>query len=170
MSDMTNESGGAGPSHRGAEVGVALFIAAIGAIAILGSLKVGVAWGAEGPGAGFFPFYIGLIIIIASAVNLAHVFMTPDDGSLFANWHQLRQVASVVVPTAVYVAVIPSIGIYVSSVLLIALFMRWLGKYRWTTVASVALAVPILTFFMFEIWFLVPLPKGPLERLLGFSA
>jgi hypothetical protein len=55
-------------------------------------------------------------------------------------------------------------------VLLIALFMRWLGKYRWTTVAPVALAVPILTFFMFEIWFLVPLPKGPLERLLGFSA
>ena len=168
MSETTHESGGTGPSHRGVEVGVALFIAALGVIAVIGSMKIGSGWSAEGPQAGFFPFYIGLIIVIACAVNLAKIFLTPDDGEVFANWTQLRQVASVVVPTAVYVFAIPQIGMYVASALLIAVFMRWLGRYRWSVVAGVSVAVPILTLFMFEIWFLVPLPKGPVERMLGF--
>lgn len=168
MSETANEAGGTGPSHRSAEVGVALVIALLGVIAVVGSRQIGAGWGAEGPQAGFFPFYIGLILIISCAVNLAKVFMTADDGAVFANWHQLRQVGAVVIPTAVYVAAIPTIGIYVSSALLIAVFMRWLGHYAWSIVAAVAVVVPVLTFFMFEIWFLVPLPKGPLERMLGF--
>jgi len=149
-------------------VGVALAIAVVGIVAVIGSMRIGSGWGPEGPEAGFFPFYIGLIIVIASAVNLTKVFLAHDDGSLFANWTQLRQVGSVVAPTTVYVFIIPYLGIYVSSFLLIALFMRWLGHYRWSIVAAVSVLVPIATFFMFEIWFLVPLPKGPVERLLGF--
>ena len=73
-----------------------------------------------------------------------------------------------VIPTAIYVALIPYIGIYVSSALLIALFMKWLGKYSWSVVIGISILVPILTFLMFEIWFLVPLPKGPLEVMLGY--
>ena len=72
------------------------------------------------------------------------------------------------VPTAIYVAVIPWIGIYVASGLLIAVFMRWLGQYGWSMVAAIALGVPIVTFLVFEKWFLVPLPKGPIEAYLGF--
>jgi hypothetical protein len=150
------------------EVGVALAIAALGIIAVIGSLRIGAGWSPEGPQAGFFPFYIGLIIIISCGVNLAKVFLSADDGAVFADWHQLRQVGSVVVPTAVYVFAIPYIGMYVASAVLIAVFMRWLGRYRWTVVVPIAIAVPVLTFFMFEIWFLVPLPKGPLERLFGY--
>jgi hypothetical protein len=75
---------------------------------------------------------------------------------------------AVVVPTTIYVALIPYIGIYVASALLIAAFMVWLGKYRVVVAIPVAIVVPLLTFFMFEIWFLVPLPKGPLEKLLGY--
>jgi hypothetical protein len=168
MNELTNESGGTGPSHRSAEVGVALVVAAIGLISIIGSLRVGVGWGAEGPQAGFFPFYVGVIIVISCAVNLAQIFMTANDGAVFADWGQLRQVLSVVVPTAVYVAIIPYVGMYVASMLLIAVFMIWLGRYRWTMAIAVAIGVPILTFFMFEVWFLVPLPKGPIENLLGY--
>ncbi len=168
MSDISHESGGAGPSHRAAEIGVACAIALLGGIAIIGSLKVGVAWGAEGPGAGFFPFYIGIILVLASAINLARVFRSDNTGEIFATWSQIRQVVAVVVPTAVYVAAIPFLGMYLSSFLLVALFMRWLGKYGWTTVFGVAAGVTLLTFFMFEKWFLVPLPKGPVEAMLGF--
>ena len=39
---------------------------------------------------------------------------------------------------------------------------------RWHIAVAVAVAVPVLTFLMFEIWFLVPLPKGPLESFLGY--
>jgi hypothetical protein len=109
-----------------------------------------------------------LAVIISCAVNLAKIIKSPADGELFADWGQLRQVTSVVIPTAIYVALIPYIGIYVSSALLIALFMKWLGKYSWSVVIGISILVPILTFLMFEIWFLVPLPKGPLEVMLGY--
>ena len=64
--------------------------------------------------------------------------MEPDDGQLFADWAQLRQVLCVLVPTTIYALMIPYLGIYVSSIILIALFMKWLGKYPWTTTAAVA--------------------------------
>jgi putative tricarboxylic transport membrane protein len=167
MNETVNETGGTGPSHRRVEAGVAGVIAGLGLITILGSLRVGVGWGPEGPKAGFFPFYIGLIVVFASAVNLVQVFLAAE-GGLFASWAQLRKVVSVLVPTAIYVALIPYTGIYVASALLIAVFMMWLGKYHWRVAIPTAIAVPIFTFAMFEIWFLVPLPKGPLEHLLGY--
>ena len=168
MSETTEETGGTGPSHRSVEVGVALFMALLAAIGIYGSLQVGIGWGSDGPRAGFFPFYVSLLVIISCVINLAQVFRSADDGELFASWGQLRQVLAVVVPTAVYVLIIPYIGIYVSSGLLIMLFMKWLGKYPWTIVLPVAILMPIVTFLMFEIWFLVPLPKGPVEQFLGY--
>jgi hypothetical protein len=46
--------------------------------------------------------------------------------------------------------------------------MRWIGSHRWLTVAAVAVGVPVATFLIFERWFLVPMPKGPLETWLGY--
>ena len=74
---------------------------------------------------------------------------------------------SVVIPTAVYVLVLPYTGIYVASVVLIVGFMIWLGKYKLPISLAVGIGVPIALFLMFEKWFLVPLPKGPLEAMLG---
>ena len=158
----------AGPSHRAVEIGVALTIVGFAALVIVGSVKAGVNWGAEGPRAGFFPFYIGLFIVLASMVNLFTAFFDIPREKLFAEWGQLLRVFSVIVPTTAFVALIPTLGIYVSSVLLIALFMKWLGKYSWLIVAAVSIGVPIATFLVFEKWFLVPLPKGPVEAMLGF--
>ena len=62
---------------------------------------------------------------------------------------------------------VPFLGIYLASALLLAVFMKWLGRYRWGLTFGIAIAVPIIFYFMFEKWFLVPLPKGPIEELLG---
>ena len=123
MSDAAKESGGRGPSHRGVEIGVAAFMALLALIGIYGSLKVGIGWGAEGPKAGFFPFYVNLAVIIACAVNLAKVLASADEGELFAGWDQLKLVLAVVIPTAIYVAAIPYLGIYVASTILIVAFI-----------------------------------------------
>jgi putative tricarboxylic transport membrane protein len=158
----------AGPSHRAVEIGVALAITGFAVLVIIGSVKAGVDWGAEGPRAGFFPFYVAMFILLSSVVNLFSAFMDLPRGQLFAEWGQLGRVVAVIIPTTLFVVLIPWIGIYASSVLLIALFMKWLGKYRWTIVAAVSIAVPVATFVVFEKWFLVPLPKGPLEAMLGY--
>lgn len=168
MTHNAEEAAGAGPSHRNAEIGVAILMAIVAVIGVIGSLKVGIGWAAEGPRAGFFPFYISVIILISCAINIASALRHPDDGSSFATWSQLGKVMQVLVPTAIYALAVPYIGIYVASALLIALFMRWFGRYNWAIIAAVAVGLPIVTFVTFEIWFLVPLPKGPLEAALGF--
>jgi hypothetical protein len=167
MSESSHSTGGTGPSHRSVEIGVALFMALLAVIGIIGSLKVGIGWGAEGPKAGFFPFYISLIVLVSSAFNLIVVLRVYTGRELFAEWRQIRQVLSVVIPTTVYVFAVPLLGMYLSSGLLIAVFMKWIGRYSWPLVLAIAIGVPILTYIMFERWFLVPLPKGPVENWLG---
>jgi len=162
----TNSSNGTGPAHKAVEAGVTVLIALFGAIVIIGSLKAGINWGAEGPRAGFFPFYVGIFILASSVVNLWNGLREAND-ALFAEWGQLRQVMSVVIPTAIYVGSMPFTGLYVASIVFIGWFMRWLGKYSWLTVLVVAFGMPIVTYFIFERWFLVPLPKGPVEEWLG---
>jgi putative tricarboxylic transport membrane protein len=158
----------AGPSHRAVEIGVGFTTAAFAALVIYGSIKAGINWAVDGPRAGFFPFYIGCFILLSSIVNLVSAFVDIPRDKLFAEWGQLGRVFSVIVPTAIFVALIPQIGMYVSSAMLIALFMKWLGKYNWLIIAGIAIGVPVATFLVFEKWFLVPLPKGPVETLLGW--
>jgi hypothetical protein len=167
MSDGAEGAPGAGPSHHAVEAGVAVAMGLFALVVVAGSTQAGIGWGAEGPKAGFFPFYVGLVILVSSAVNFIAAMSARSD-RLFADWGQLRLVMSVLAPTTVYVALVPLIGIYVASILLIAVFMRWLGGYGWPLIASIALGVPIAFFIVFERWFLVPLPKGPIENLLGF--
>jgi hypothetical protein len=167
MSEPSHSSRRSGPSHRSVEIGVTLSIGLLALIGIAGSLQAGIGWAAEGPRAGFFPFYISLIIVISCGVNLVNAMRDFSGRELFAEWSQLRQVVSVVIPATIYVFAVPWLGMYVSSGLLIGVFMKWLGRYRWPMVLAVAIAVPVIIFILFERWFLVPLPKGPLEDWLG---
>ena len=111
----TGSSSNTGPTHKLVEAGVTLLIALFGVIVIIGSVKAGINWGAEGPRAGFFPFYIGIFIVASSAINLWNG-LREDNDELFAEWGQLRQVLSVVIPTAIYVGAMPFTGLYVASI------------------------------------------------------
>ncbi|MES2710409.1 MAG: tripartite tricarboxylate transporter TctB family protein [Pseudomonadota bacterium] len=156
-----------GPSLRAMEIAAALVLIAMGALAVQDSLRVGAGWSSDGPRSGYFPLILGIILILASIGNLVSA-LAMRDAAPFATWAQLRLVGSVLLPTTLYVAVIPLAGIYLPSALLIAFFMARFGGFRWSvSLASGALAA-VVTFVIFEIWFLVALPKGPLEDALGF--
>ena len=132
------------------------------------SVRLGARWADDGPQAGYFPFYIGLIVCLAAAVNFAVALASRKDaGRDFVELDKLKLVLAVLVPAAIYVAVISWTGIYVASALFIAFFMRWLGKYPWWKVGAVSVGTMVVFFLIFESWFKVPLPKGPLENLLG---
>lgn len=166
MSSSPDNSPSAGPRQHLVEVGVAVVMILLGVIAVIGSLRVGTGWGAEGPKSGFFPFWIGLIVIGTSLFNLVRAY-THGSRKVFASWHQIAQVLKVVLPLTIYVGAVPWLGIYVASALLIAGFMRWIGRYGWLLTAAISISLPIIVYITFEIWFLVPLPKGPLEDMLG---
>ena len=156
--------------HRTAEIVVAGFIFLLGAIVIYDSVRLGARWGDDGPQAGYFPFYIGLILCASSAVNLVLAMLNRrDKDRTFVEVGQLKLVLTVLIPSAIYVALIGWTGIYLASALFIAFFMRWLGKYPWWKVAAVSIGNSIAFFVIFEVWFKVPLPKGPLETLLGLN-
>ena len=124
----------------------------------------------HGPRPGYFPFYIGLLICIGAVVNFTRaLLMPPEKNKTFVEVGQLKLVLTVLVPTAIYAALVTWIGIYTASVLFIAFFMRWLGKYAWWKVAVVSVGAVVVFYVVFEIWFKVPLPKGIVERLLGLN-
>ena len=130
-------------------------------------MRLGARWAEDGPQAGYFPFYIAVLMCIASAINLVLAFLKKGDGRAFVGVEQLKLVLSVLVPSVLYVALVAWLGIYVASAIFIAFFMRWLGKYPWWKVAAVSVGNSVVFFLIFEIWFKVPLPKGPVENLLG---
>ena len=154
---------------RGMELVVAGFFMAVACLVMYDSLRVGAGWASDGPEAGYFPFYVGLIMFIASAVTFAvNLLSRKPDLSNFVERSSLVLVLKVLVPTFVYLVVMYYLGIYVSSALYIGLFMMWLGKYSLAKAIPVAVLIPLALFWLFEIAFLIPLPKGPLEAALGF--
>jgi hypothetical protein len=161
-------------SMRVAEVVMAGLFLAFGALVMWDTRRLGASWGDDGPQAGYFPFYIGLFIVISSVANIFRALnLGEKGGEAFVERGQLRMVLLVMVPTVIYVALIAnpwfSLGIYLASAIFIAFFMWYLGKYPWMRIAPVALGVVVFFFLMFEVWFKVPLPKGPVEALFGFQ-
>lgn len=161
-----------GITTRAAEIGTALVMAGIGTAAIWDSLRIGAGWGADGPLSGTFPFWIGLLLVAASLGTMARALPRAlpreDGGSMFVTWPQLRLVMSVLGPTIAYVAAIPFTGIYLASAALVVWFMTRLGGFRLRSAVPAGLATALVAFVVFEIWFLVALPKGPIETWLGY--
>ena len=170
---MSDGEGPEGPrlvSIRTMDIVVALLMLAAAAVVISDSIRVGIGWQEnEGPRAGYFPFYIGVLLGVASAVNLIRaLFDTKGATRTFTTAPAIRQVLAVLLPLLVYVAAVAYIGIYVASAIYMTLFMWYFGKYPVWRGAVIGVAVSIVFFLMFKIWFLVPLPKGPLETWLGY--
>lgn len=156
-----------GISMRAAELAVAAFLLLIGGMVIYDSVRLGAKWGADGPEAGYFPFYIGLLICIGTVLTVIGVLRNKDGSAnkLFVEWGALRQIMQVLIPAAFYVLGIQLIGIYAASAAYIALFMVYLGKYSWIKGVVLGVAVSALTYAMFEVWFKVPLFKGEFNPL-----
>lgn len=150
------------------DVAVAALLLLVGLVVVGDSLRVGIDWAAEGPRAGYFPFYIGLALIGSSVWTIRSAWVRGLNDTGFVERGQLRSVLQVFIPAAVFVAAINWIGIYVAGALYIAGFMAWIGRYSIWHVLPIAILVPVAVFITFEIWFLVPLPKGPVEALLGY--
>lgn len=168
-------------SNRIVEIIVALLFLLGSAIVIIDSVRLGFGWiEGEGPAPGYFPFYIAVFMAVASLATLFQAIMgkIKDGGESFVSVIGFGRVLSVLVPTLLYVMLIgglkigpvaiPGLGLYVASGIFIALFMVVFGKDNPLKALAVGAAVPFVLFLMFEKWFLVPLPKGPLEAMLGF--
>ena len=166
--EQENEAARTGLARGWPEAGVALLLMIGGIIVVTDSIRVGIDWAEDGPRAGYFPFFIGLILLLASAWNLFQAIRhRKTDAALFASWTELRDMVSMLVPMTIFVVAVAFLGLYLPSALLIGFFMRRHGNFGWFTTVVISVGVPVASFLVFERWFLVPLAKGPIEAWLG---
>jgi hypothetical protein len=152
---------------RTAGLTTALVLMAGGLLVVWDSLRLGIGWGTDGPQSGFFPFWLAMFLLGSCAVIATQAWRRAR-GRPFVTREQLRPVLTTLLPSVGFVVLVQWIGLYVGTACFIAFYMRWIGRYRWVPVILLAVLFPVLTFVVFEKWFLVPMPKGPLEAWLGY--
>ena len=158
-------------SNRTMNMAVALGLMAVAGVVMLSCYRLGAGWEKNvGPQSGYFPFYVALFMFVSSGATLLQSLFSHrrQRGDLFFSRSELNMVLHFLIPIAIFVVLALYIGIYISTFVFITYFMMWHGRYSLYRTLPVALAVPIVLFVVFEIWFLVPLPKGPIEAWLGF--
>jgi putative tricarboxylic transport membrane protein len=158
---------------RTADLVTAALLMMLGGIVIYGAAQLGFGWGSEGPQSGFFPFWLAaLMIVISLAIFIQS--LTAASKSDFVTRERFIPVLKVLLPIAGFIFVTdppgpwPGLGLYVAGGLYLGFYMRWVGRHDWRSVVALSVVVPVITFFIFEKWFLVPMPKGPVEAWFGY--
>jgi hypothetical protein len=152
---------------RTADVVTASILMLLGGVVLFDSVQLGMGWGTDGPKSGFFPFWLSLILILTCGAILVQTLYRSSTAS-FVNREQLSSVLKVLWPATAMIVLTHFIGLYVASGLYIGFYMRWIGRHPWLAVVMLSIGIPVGTFIIFEQWFLVPMPKGPLEAWLGY--
>jgi hypothetical protein len=153
-------------SGRSLEAGTASITGIFGAAVAISSLDNGIGWSAAGVDAGTFPFIIGLIILGGSIVNLVQGWLQARDIALGPS--ELKRLSALFVPAAIYVGVIPLIGMYLASAFYVFGALAWhkRGSFLFASIAAIVTAVAL--YLIFELTFQVSLPRGALGGALGF--
>ncbi len=142
-------------------------------IVMYDALRLGSGWGSEGPQSGFFPFWLAALLAAVSLVLLLQAWRSRSEKP-FVTRDQFIPVLKVLGPLAGFILVTDppgpwsGLGLYVAGAVYLGFYMRWVGRHDWRTVVALATVVPVITFLIFETWFLVPMPKGPIEAWFGY--
>jgi hypothetical protein len=143
-----------------------LITAAFGAAVVISSLDNGIGWGAGGVDAGTFPFIVGLIILGGSIFNLLQGWLQPSNVILRPS--ELKRLAALFVPAAIYVGVIPLVGMYVASAFYVFGALAWHKRGSFLFAGLSAIATALALYLIFELTFQISLPRGALGDALGF--
>ena len=151
-------------SRRTAEVWTAAAVGLTGIVVIAESLTHDIGWNETGPGSGYFPFRVGVLLLGASLVRAwqTHRAALAD---MFVTREEFRRSLSVFWPTVALVIAMFPLGCYVPSGVYLAWMMHRYGSRGWMVSAVYGAAVMVAFFLIFDLWFRVPLAKGPLEAL-----
>jgi hypothetical protein len=168
VDDPTAPEGDSPPVARTRTVDAITCAILLGIAGLLGwdNWRTGISWDSTGPEPGYFPFYLSVILGAASLYGIV-VALSKADHEVFVTRAQLRRVAQVFVPTLLFIVGVQLVGLYVSSFLLTAGFMRWIGRIAWWKSLLTAFVFTALMFVVFDVAFDVIMPKGPLEAMLG---
>jgi putative tricarboxylic transport membrane protein len=157
--------------HRAEMVFAALLL--VGAVLLIPqTLKLPVSWTPTGPGSGFFPFWLVVGVVFQMALILVRslrVPVPPGRAAPFIERESVRPLLIVFLPMVAVISMLRYLGIYIGGGLYLAGYMIFVGRQRWVTVLLVSILLPVALFFIFERWFLLPMPKGTLLEYLLYG-
>lgn len=155
-----------------AELAMAAFLAVIGIITIVGAMEYGTGWSTSGPEPGAFPFYMGIVILLASLANGLRALLPALRASgwaerPFLTAEQFRLVRGFALPILGLVIASLLLGLYVGMALYLFGTLVFQNRYPMLKAGLIALATPVVTYILIERIFKVGMLKGPLEAALG---
>jgi len=154
---------------RKADTICALFLLALGLLVVAEGLRLGIGWGTDGPRSGFLPFWLGVGLGVSSLIVLWQVLAARGAATRrFVGPGKLVPVMKVLIPAVGMVVLSQVLGLYVAGGLYMGAYMRWIGRHSWPLIVLLTVGIPVATFLIFEKWFLVSMPKGPIEAWLGY--
>jgi putative tricarboxylic transport membrane protein len=153
---------------RSVEIAVYLILIALAALLGYDNWRTGMAWESDGPQAGYFPFYLSVLLGAASLYGLVARLVPRADNEPFVTGEQLERVLQVLVPTFLFCLFMQWLGLYVASFILIAGFMWIVGRIALWKSLLTGLVFSAVMFVTFDIAFDVIMPKGPLEAAFGY--
>jgi hypothetical protein len=148
---------------RRAEMVVSLLFMLLGVIVIADSVRLGFMWGRTGPASGFFPFYLGVGVVIASLIvlfNAVNQYRKQGEGKPLMPPGALKPILWVVIPSTAMVAITELVGLHIAAAMFLGFYMRVVGKIGWVTTLLISIIAPLSLYITFDKLFLIPLPAG----------
>ena len=150
------------------EIATACVLLAMDIAVVVGALDYQIGWDDAGPQPGYFPFFVGLIIVFSSLGVLGHTIVRRRPPETFLTAAQVRRAAAFFLPIVAFVVVSLVLGLYVATALYLVGAMVLQGGYRLLFAILVGAGTAVAFFVLFEILFKQPLLKGPVEAFFGF--
>jgi putative tricarboxylic transport membrane protein len=118
--------------------------------------------GLRNPGPGFFPWWLGVVLVFLGAVLLVQAIR----GAAGAAGGATRpgKIVLLLAALVVYVVILDAVGYAIATFLLVVFMVRALEPQRWAVALTLAVLAAGGSYVLFALWLGVPLPAGPLAR------
>jgi len=157
---------------RTAETTFAVLLLLASGVLLWQALRLPISWTEIGPGAGFFPFWLALGVAFQAVLLVVRSLRVPAPSGRAAPFvprEAFRPLLIAFLPMVAVIAALNYLGIYLGGALYLAGYMIFVGRHHWSTVVLVTILLPLALFFIFERWFLLPMPKGLLLEYLLYG-
>jgi hypothetical protein len=158
-------------SRRALELATAVLTGSFGGAVVVQSLDNGIGWSSAGVDSGTFPFVIGLVIVLGSLYNLVRGVLPATSLAsvpIAITQIELRRLAGLFVPAAIFVAAIPLLGMYLASALYIFAVLAIPRHQSLLRSLAMAAVTALALYVVFERMFQVSLPHGALAAAFGY--
>ena len=113
----------------------------------------------DGPGSGFFPFWLGVIMAVLAAMLLVGALRPGDPGAAWLpRGDGLRRLVVVLGITFAFVALLKVVGMILGTALFLVVLMRVLDRTAWPLTLTVAVVTAGINYLVFTYWLKVPFP------------